>query len=909
MTASGEPTQAVLGFVRMLLRLVREETPAGVVVAFDRPTPTFRHEQYTGYKANRPPAPDELRVQVRRAHELLAAMGTAIEEVDGFEADDVLGTLSTQAKSAGFVPLVVTGDRDCLQLVDEVVRVLLTRKGIAELARMDEKAVEDVLGIRPAQLPDWKALVGDPSDNLPGVAGIGEKTAARLLQAYGNLEGIYDHLSELPSRFRSHLIDSREQAFRVRELATIRRDAPVRFDLKTIRFGPPDWPALDELLTRLEFRQVRQDLLHLFPLHARAGGAAEPGPVTLPAPDGFSPSPAGQEGRPSDAGRVAEPAAGTPPDTDTWLEDVDLARQHLARLRAAEAGPEVQAPGLPLLALAVVPGPGPKEAPRGLGLATAGGTLLLTTPVVRALRPELSSWLQDRHWLKVGFDLKRQAHALYRLDLRLEGPRFDNLIASYLLNPSVTPASPRELAAAHGLVTPGRAEGDEADAGAGPAAMSAQLRSTLAVQPVLASHLQAEGMEELFWEVEMPLVDVLAEMERTGVLVDSALLRSMSEEMGNEILRLSEQIYRLAGTEFNLNSPRQLADVLFTRLKLPVLKRTKTGPSTSADVLEELADRHEVVALILDHRQLVKLKTTYVDVLPSLIDPATGRLHTTFHQTVTATGRLSSSDPNLQNIPIRTEIGKGIRRAFIAPPGHVLLSADYSQIELRVLAHLAGDPALQEAFRSKVDIHTRTASEVFGVPIAEVTPAQRSAAKAINFGIIYGISGYGLARGTGLTREAAEQYIAAYFARYPGVKRYLDETVERARRDGYVTTLLGRRRYLPELRASNYAQRSFGQRMAMNTPIQGSAADIMKVAMVEVFRRLKANEYRTRLLLQVHDELLLEVPEGELAPVARLVKDAMEHSVELKVPLVVDLEVGPNWADTEPWTIEGEADA
>ncbi|MBE3578234.1 MAG: DNA polymerase I [Limnochordales bacterium] len=921
MTSAGEPTQAVLGFTRMLLRLVKEEKPLAVVVAFDRPTPTFRHQQFSEYKATRPPAPEELRVQVRRVHELLEAMGVAIREVDGFEADDILGTLSRKAREAGLRALVVTGDRDCLQLAADIVEVLLTRKGISDLARLDAGGVRELLGIEPSQVPDWKALVGDSSDNLPGVPGIGEKTATQLLNQYRNLEEIFARLDELPARVAKYLRDGaiRERALRVRELATICRDAPVDLDLEAARFGPPDWPRLDALLTELEFRQLRKDLEELFGPDRDGAESSGVAPAVSPPP-----------GRGDLAGKASGGQVVTASSvTAVWVDDPEEARKRILALRRlGETGyapaelPAVAVEVVDLLArdgdgrgpgsgsrpgsspdqgllLGLESGPGPELV---LGLATRDGAVLLPAAVVRALRAEIADWLGSRDWLKVGFDIKEAMHRLKHLDLTLDGPAFDTLIASYLLNPNATPLDPLELAATFNLHPAGVTVTGVSSAAANQGAPQMKhLVANLQVQPLLARRLEEDKLAELFWEVEMPLVHVLAAMEEAGVAIDVELLRRMSQEMGREIDRLTEQIYQKAGTRFNLNSPKQLAEILFERLGLPVIRKTKTGPSTGADVLEELADKHEIVALILDYRQLVKLKSTYVDALPGLVNPATGRVHTTFHQTVTATGRLSSSDPNLQNIPVRSEEGKRIRQAFVAPPGHVLLTADYSQIELRVLAHMSDDRALQEAFFAETDIHTRTAAEVFGVPVAEVTPAQRNAAKAINFGIIYGISGYGLARGTGLTREAAQAYIDAYFARYPGVKRYMDETVERAKRDGYVTTLLGRRRFIPELRAANYAQRSFGQRMAMNTPIQGSAADIMKVAMVEVYRRLQDRGLGSRMVLQVHDELVLEVPEAEVDEVAALVKDAMEHCVELKVPLRVDVEVGKNWADTQPW--------
>ncbi|MBE3584356.1 MAG: DNA polymerase I [Limnochordaceae bacterium] len=902
-TSQGEPTGALLGFVRMLIRLIKDEKPTHLLVAFDLPAPTFRHEAYAEYKATRAPMDEALRSQVTRAHDLLRALGVPIFEQPGFEADDLLGTLGRQAAEQGLTALIVTGDRDCLQLVSDRLHVLLMRKGVSEVERLDPAGVEALLGVHPDQVTDWKALVGDSSDNLPGVPGIGPKTAVQLLARYGRLEELFAHTQELSPRLAQALTSHQEQAFRVRELARIHCDAPVMLDLPEVQLqAAPDLAQLETLLAQLEFRQVGVELVRLFGVPHRADPfPSPPAPASVAAPVAAGEPPATAGASPvSTTTATAGPAA---PMTSPALSAA------VPSLTAISAGvssnAELPAPlaDHPWVALQVVAdGDDPWRAcvrqvtltlppgqdPAAAAVVTADRGQLEQGPLANQLRETLA----DPNTLKIGFDLKTQAHLLHRLGFPLAGPSLDVQLAAYLINPGTSWSTLETVAASFGY--------SETTAGE-LAAPTRRLRVLLALGPSLAFRLTTERLDELFWEVEMPLSRVLTAMEQAGVVVDVHLLEQFSRESGEEIARLEDEIYALAGTRFNLNSPRQLADVLFGRLQLPVLKRTKTGPSTSADVLEELADQHTVVAKILDYRQLVKLKSTYLDTLPQLVNPETGRVHTTFNQTVAATGRLSSTNPNLQNIPVRTPMGRRIRQAFVAPPGCQLLSADYSQIELRVLAHLSGDRALQEAFLTDEDIHTRTASEVFGVPRDQVTPEQRSAAKAINFGIIYGISDYGLARGTGLTRRQAQEYIDAYFARYPQVRRYLDSLVEMAREQGYVTTLLKRRRFIPQARAKQYAVRQLGQRMAMNTPIQGSAADIIKVAMVEMDRRLKKEGLRARMLLQVHDELIFEVPQDEVARLAELARQTMEHCVELDVPLRVEIKVGSNWAETQPW--------
>lgn len=888
----GVVTNAVYGFTMMLLRLLEEERPERVVVAFDRPAPTFRHQEFDQYKATRKPMPDDLRPQGPLCEEVLAAFGIPVVALEGYEADDLLGTLACRAASNGLKTLIVTGDRDALQLVSDSVRVMLTKKGITETAVYDPARVKEEYGIAPAQFIDVKGLMGDASDNIPGVPGIGEKTALRLIQEYGDLEQALAQAGEIGGRTGKLLRTYADQARLSRRLAAIECEAPLDLRPEEIAGPEPDTDRLRELFTALGFRNLLKKLPALVPAveskppakaeppaqgslfsaeGAAEGGAAEPGWAWLTTPEELG-----------DA--VAELAAREEFGLAALIESAPFGRRVLRTLALA-APPHVWC----------------------LRLAEEGSVEPGAWPPAEAAQLLRPLFAQERP-RRVGHDLKALSLAL---GAQGETPAypvrpsdFDVMLASYLLDPTRGSHSPEEVAFNHlGSALPERPKAPKGlrtaeEWQAVGLYLAQQALANLALRPRLAAGLEEAGQIRLFTEVEMGLVPVLTAMERRGVAVDTGRLAALGAELERRSERLAAEIYREAGEEFNLNSPRQLAAVLFEKLKLPAGKRTKTGFSTSAEVLEELAMDHPIARLLLDYRQLVKLKTTYVDTLPGLIDPATGRVHTTFNQAVTATGRLSSTNPNLQNIPVRTEEGGKIREAFVAGgEGNVLLSADYSQIELRVMAHLSGDPILTEAFRSGEDIHTRTAAELFGLRPEEVTPEMRSGAKAINFGIIYGISSFGLARGTKISREEAQRFIEAYFARYARVKQYLDETVASAREKGYVTTLLNRRRFLPDLHSRNYALRSFAERTAMNTPIQGTAADIIKLAMLACERALMERGLRTRMVLQVHDELVFEGPEAEVPIVAPLVREAMEGAVALRVPLVVDVEVGRNWRE------------
>ena len=830
----GEPTNAVYGLTTMLLRLLDDYKPDQIMVAFDLSGPTFRHVQFEAYKAHRKGMPDELRSQIPLMKELLDKMGIPRLELQGWEADDLIGTAAKKAEQAGYRVFIVTGDRDSFQLISQQITVLFTKRGITDTEKLDPETLKASYGVTPEQVVDLKGLMGDSSDNIPGVPGVGEKTAKKLLETYGSLEGIYDHLEEIGGKLGERLREYKEQAFLSRELATIRCQAPVEIDLE---LRPPrDDEAVRAIFQELDFRSL---LARLPKEEETAAAPAAPGGDW--------------------------DLSWTPVHDGNWQEFCGQLRT-LQRIFVSWASERKLL--MVLLADRIWAVKGELLEQRLTELLP----LLENVEVYATSGKELLHLIGPAGPVSIAFDLEL---ALYCLDPE---KRWDL------------------AAAAHFCELPAVDIDEQA-----PEYPAAQLRLMQAAAPRIEKRLKDDGLWFLYSEIELPLARVLADMEAQGILVDRARLKVISRELQASLDQLTERIYSEAGEEFNINSPKQLGVILFEKLGLPVLKRTKSGPSTSAEVLEELS-YHPLVAQVLEYRQVAKLKSTYTDALGDLISPVTKRLHTTFNQTVTATGRLSSTHPNLQNIPVRTEAGRRIREVFVAPEGSFLVSADYSQIELRLLAHLAQDQALLEAFRLGADIHVQTASEVFGVPQDQVTDDLRTAAKAINFGIVYGISSFGPAR-INLTQAQAQKYIDSYFQRYP-VKEFLDGAVEQGRRDGYVTTLFGRRRYLPNLKSKNFALRSFAARTAMNSPIQGSAADIIKLAMLRVHAALRDQELKSKLLLQVHDELVLEVPEAELDQVARLLKKEMEQVWELDVPLVVDVYFGRNWRDTEPYELK-----
>ncbi len=851
-TAAGQYTNAAYGFTMMLVRLLAEVKPDAVAVAFDKGRVTFRTEQYKEYKAQRKATPAELAEQFPLVRELLDAMGIAVLEEAGFEADDIIGTLACRAAKDGYEVVIVTGDRDALQLIGPATKVMLTRKGISEMALFDREALYAQYGITPEQVTDLKGLMGDTSDNIPGVPGVGEKTATKLIAEFGSVENVLANIDRvLGAKLQEKLRENASLAVLSKKLATIECNMPLP-DAPADYRPAPDAARVRELFAKYEFKSLLAKVDSIFP---GSGGAV------------------------AEAAGPAAPPAAFVADKPALVAELSAAARREGRL----------------CCFAVTGGQAPTVTFAGLGLAAGGRTAFV--PAGAEGWDEVLALLADEKVGKLTYDAKTLAGACLAAGKPLAGLMFDVYLAAYLLDPTasdypLTGLAERYLGKGAGWSEKEwRAHPDYAAWAAGTAGE---------LVPVLDGLLKEAAADRLYYDVELPLVEVLADMEQAGIKVDTAGLAAMAAEIGVKVDGLLADIYAIAGEEFNVNSTKQLGVILFEKLKLPVLKKTKTGYSTDAEVLEKLAGEHPLIDKLLEYRMWTKLKSTYLDGMVGLVNAASGRVHTSFNQTVTATGRLSSSDPNLQNIPVRTDAGRKIRELFVPDKGYdVLLSADYSQIELRILAHMSGDAGLIEAFRTGKDIHTATAAEVFGVSEAAVTPLMRSRAKAVNFGIVYGISDYGLSQGLGVSRKEAGEYIDSYFARYPGVKRFIDAMIAEAREKGYVTTLFGRRRYLPEIHSTNFNQRSFAERTAMNTPIQGTAADVIKKAMVEVHRGLKDAGLRSRVLLQVHDELVLEVPADELERAAAIVRAAMEGAVRLDVPLTTDVKTGKNWAEAK----------
>ena len=834
MTApDGTPTNAVHGFVMMLLRVLDEEAPTAAAVAFDVSKHTFRTDLYDGYKAGRKPMPEELRQQDPVIRDLLGRMGLRIVECEGFEADDILGTLSRQCEEMGMEALLVTGDRDSFQLAGENTSILYTKRGISETQRVTPAWVRETYGVTPAQLIDVKGLMGDASDNIPGVPGVGEKTALRLIAQYGDLEHVLAGADRgEKGRLRERLLENADLARLSRTLAAIRRDAPVALDLDAWRLN-----GLGGGLSRLRELGMNQAARRLAQLAGDSAPAPAPAAENAPAPDGDVETPPDAAAL---AARLAQLAA-TANHVALHVGAAFSAATDAARLR------------MPLGGDLIDPGISAAEA-------------------LEAARPLLTSQAP-----KALCDVK----ALGALLPETAGDAFDAMLAAYVLDPQRPSYDLQALCESAG--TPWDA--------ACPAASLWPLRAWQ------EEKLASDELTAVYRDIERPLAGVLYAMEREGFLIDADALEALGRDFRARAAELEAQIYALAGETFNIKSPKQLSEVLFDKLGLPRPRKTNRGfATTSAEVLESLSGDYPICALILDYRRYQKLDSTYVGALIKLRDE-NGRVHSSFDQTATATGRISSNEPNLQNIPVRTEVGREIRAAFIARPGWVLVDADYSQIELRVLAHMSGDETMRSAFLEGQDIHSRTAAEVYGVPLDEVTPAMRSSAKAVNFGIVYGISDFTLAKNISVTRAEARAFMERYFARYPGVKRFMEDCVQLGYARGYARTLLGRRRYLPELKSPSYNVRAFGERCAMNSPIQGTAADIIKLAMIRVFEALRAQKLRARLILQVHDELIVEAPEDEAERVRALLQECMEGVMRLSVPLRTDISVGRNWRE------------
>ena len=822
----GTPTNAVYGFLAILQRLLDNSAPDALCVAFDLPAPTFRHKQYGLYKAQRKPMPDDLAVQMPVLKELLAAMGIKQLAAEGWEADDVLGTVAAICEREGWNCDIVTGDRDSFQLITDKTDVIhiKTAKGKTETIDYNLALFREEYGFEPPLMVDLKALMGDTSDNIPGVPGVGEKTALDLVRNYGTVENIYAQLDGLDIResVRKKLAAGEESARLSYELATISREAPIELSPDDAVWHLESTPELYEELKKLGFNRFIEKW-------------------------GLSSS--------TDVTADVQTVGAELPELELGAEEMT------ARIKGAEY-------------LAVLHGEDMGE----LTLCDGEAIFKLDRLTVGEDWDDVIDVLFDESVKKVSHGVKDFMGLALKENISPKGFVFDTELAAYLLDSTESSYPVERLAMRHlGTTMP-------------------DVQAMYELYPVLDAKLAEIGSKELYYKVELPLCEVLADMERTGFLVDKAALAAYGESLVSGIDALQEEIWRLAGHKFNINSPKQLGEVLFEELMLPAGKKTKTGWSTNADVLEKLIGKHPIITDILDYRMLTKLKSTYADGLMKVISPD-GRIHTNFKMTVTATGRLSSTEPNLQNIPVRRELGSEIRKMFVAAPGHVLVDADYSQIELRLLAHISGDETMKNAFLTGEDIHAVTASQVFGIPLDEVTPQMRSHAKAVNFGIVYGISAFSLAQDIGVRPKEAQAYIDAYLEKYHGVREYMERVIAEAKENGYVSTLFGRRRPMPELKSSNRNTRNFGERVARNMPIQGTAADIMKLAMVNVYRRLKAEGLPARLILQVHDELIAECPEEEAGRVAKLLEEEMEGAVSLSVPLTAEAKTGHSWSE------------
>ncbi len=873
---TGEVVSAVYGFALMLLKVLNELKPTHFAIAFDKAGPTFRHDMFDKYKAQRPAAPDELISQFGRVRQVVKAFNIPLFEVDKFEADDVLGTLSRQAAEKGIDTVIVTGDADTMQLVSPHVKVLYPKAGRAfsDTALFDEAMVKEKYGIGPEHIADFKAIVGDPSDNIPGIPGIGEKTAVKLIQQFGGVEDIYRRLDEItPPRLKEILKNNEEVALRSKKLATIVTETPVTLNLDDCRVGKFDRQQAVELFRELEFNS----LLPKLPV-PEAGSTVSTRVGTQPAP-------------------LCDYCVVTStPDLDGLLSGLSSASSFAFDTETTGYNPLLDR--IVGISLAFEPGKA-FYIPVGHAVLDAF-TQLPLKQVVDRLRPVF----EDVKISKIAHNAKFDMMVLAECGINVNGLNSDTMIAAHLLGEKSLglkalafskfgiEMTPIEELIGKGAKQISMAEVDiekAADYSAADADMTFRLAS------IFNEELKKQGLMKLFQDVEMPLVPVLLGMERNGVTVDVAMLKEMSIALGEQITELEKKIFVETKHEFNINSPAQLGKVLFDEMQLPNDRKGKNRYSTEASVLEMLAEAYPVARYVLEYRQLTKIKSTYIDTLPELVNPKTGRIHTSFNQTRTTTGRLSSSDPNMQNIPVRGELGGQVRQAFIAATGSSLLGGDYSQIDLRVLAHLSQDEALVRAFRNDEDIHSATAQLLFGVKKEEVTKDMRRFAKTVNFGVIYGMSDYGLEQATELSREQASKFIKSYFEKYPGVRKYLDDTKEKARRDGYVETLLGRRRYIPDINSANRQVREAAERMAINMPVQGTSADIIKVAMINLYREMQKKHLSSKMLLQVHDELVFEVPDKELDLMRKLVSHTMESAITLSVPIKVDTKVGKNW--------------
>ena len=853
MNKKGQHTNAIYGFANILFKIMDTYKPSHISVAFDLKAPTFRHKQYDAYKGNRKKMPDELREQVEPLKKMIDAFGINRIELEGYEADDLIGTVAKNFEQDGFEVYIITGDKDALQLVSDKIKVLFTKKGISELDEYDPDKMTEKYELTPQQFIDLKGLMGDQSDNIPGVAGIGEKTGIKLLKEYGSIENIYMNIDEISKSIKAKLEAGYDMAFLSKSLATIMVDIPLELKVDEFEKKDIDKNTLISLFSEFEFNSLISKV-----------GNDESGLID----------------------KVQKEYLIT--------NDIELLIDKATSLKS-----------LNLFSIAKS------------GLVSDKRLINLFAKIDEEFFnieekdvSKLKDVFENPEIKKYGYNLKNDCLILKPYEINLTGLYFDIAIAEYLIDSTSSNYEIKDIALKYNLgnvlsleelLGKGKSKKDFKDLS--DAQISGYACSVLDIvdngKEALITTIENYTMHNLFYEVEMPLVEILADMEYIGISADKEVLNELKQKFDIEIKTLEVSIYEYAGENFNINSPKQLGHILFDKLGLPAIKKTKTGYSTNAEVLEALSDKHPIIDKITLYRQYTKLQSTYVDGLLNIINPKTGRIHSSFNQTITTTGRISSTEPNMQNIPVRLEIGRELRKVFVAPEDMYLVDADYSQIELRILAHIANDEGLIDAFSKGDDIHTITASEVFNVPLDEVTKELRSAAKAVNFGIVYGISDFGLSNNLGISKQVAKEYIDNYFARYPYVKKYMEDIVEKAKNDGYVETYIGRRRYIPELGSNNFIMKNLGKRLAMNTPIQGSAADVIKIAMVKVYARLKSEGLKSKLILQVHDELIIESPDSEKSYVADLLKEEMESAVDLNVKLTVDAKWGKSWYETK----------
>lgn len=839
----GTPTNAIYGFLNILLKLIKEQEPDYICAAFDVKAPTFRHKQYEGYKAQRKPMPEGLAAQMPLAKDVLRAMGVTILEKEGYEADDIIGTVARLCEESEISCFIATGDKDDLQLASDKTKVILTvtKSGYNETIIYDDKAVKEKYHVTPTEFIDVKALMGDPSDNIPGVKGVGEKTAMSLIEKHHSIEYIYENIDGigLKGAMLQKMKDGREMAFMSKELATINRNTPIEFNAEECVFdGFENNGELYEILKRLELNSIIKKL-------DLSGG-------------------------------------------DNVKESEDIFKDF-----SYQVGDKNMISGDKVTVVLDFDGDNISSAAVGAG----------NNAVVLNEQDDIKELLEDDSIAKVMFDVKE---AIVKLNCRIDIKNIadDTAIAAYLVDPAKNEYTIEKLASEYFGTVIEKPEVKQLslldDVETDRSEYLAKCAVALGVlNERIGDKIKENGQEKLYQEVELPLVTVLAHLEINGFLVDDHQLKEFADKLGEKIDALTNEIYMLAGEEFNINSPKQLGVILFEKLELKPVKKTKTGYATNADVLEKLRDKHPIVNFIMEYRQLAKLKSTYCDGLTAVVNPNTHRIHSVFTQTVTVTGRLSSTEPNLQNIPTRTELGREIRKMFVAKDGYVLVDADYSQIELRVLAHIANDETMINAFRNNEDIHAVTASQVLGIPLEDVTKEQRSSAKAVNFGIVYGIGEFSLAQDLHISVKEAKAYIESYLEKYHGVRNYMESIKEQAKKDGYVKTMLNRIRYIPELKSPNYNIRQFGERVALNTPIQGTAADIIKLAMVRVDNRLINEGLKSKLILQVHDELIVEAHKDEVDKVKQILSEEMQNAMELNVPLKVDMSTGHSWYDAK----------